>query len=247
MRLTHNRGVDVVLNTASGEMLAETWDCVAPYGHHIELGKIDADKNRYISTAPFKRNASFASVDIGTIAKDRPLIFYAIQSNLMALFAEGALKPVRPLIVLPIDRLDSAFKLIADRKHIGKVVVDFTENSMVQTALPPPSPLQLRSDGTYMIGGGRGDIGRRLVKHLASRGAKHVVVLTRQNLPDEQRLPWIEESKRLGAELHIVQCDVTDEKSVQQTAAFCKQSLPPVRGIFHASVLLRVSCIISVV
>ncbi|KAL2138415.1 hypothetical protein VTI28DRAFT_6849 [Corynascus sepedonium] len=239
MRLTGNRGVDVMLNSTSGEMLAESWDCVASFGYHIELGKSDIDKNRYISMAPFKRNVTFASVDLVVISQERPKVFYDVLDKVIALFAQGVLKPVHPLNVFPIDRLESAFRLISERKHLGKVVLEFENDTMVQTALPSPPSVQLKSDGTYIIAGGLGDIGRMLVKHLATRGAGHIVTLSRRKLGDEERVAWEAEVEKLGAKLHVVQCDITNEQSVQKTAAYCHQSLPPVRGLFHAGMVLK--------
>jgi NADPH:quinone reductase-like Zn-dependent oxidoreductase len=240
LRLTQNKGVNIVLNSASGEMLAESWDCVASFGFHIELGKTDIDKNTHISMAPFKRNVTFSSVDLVTIAKERPKIFYDVLDKTIALFAEGVLKPVYPLNTFPIDQLEPAFRLISERKHIGKVVIDCEREEKVQAVLPAPAPTKLQSEGTYIIAGGLGAIGRMLVTHLASRHAGHIITLSRGDLSDEERLPWQAEIAKLGAQLHALKCDITDESSVQAIADYCRQSLPPVRGVFHAGMVLRV-------
>jgi NADPH:quinone reductase-like Zn-dependent oxidoreductase len=41
MRATKGRGVDLVLNSLSGELLHASWKCVASGGRFIELGKRD--------------------------------------------------------------------------------------------------------------------------------------------------------------------------------------------------------------
>ncbi|KAK2809395.1 Type I Iterative PKS [Emmonsiellopsis sp. PD_5] len=239
MRLTGNKGVHVVLNSTSGEMLAESWDCVASFGYHIELGRTDIDKNGYISLAPFKRNVSFASVNLLAIADERPKVFYSVLDKVMALLAQGVLKPVQPLNVFPIDQLESAFRLMSERKHIGKVVVDFAEDTMVQAILPSPPATQLKSDGSYIIAGGLGAVGGILIKHLAARGAGHIITFSRRKLADEERAAREAEVEKLGARLHLLQCDIADEQSVQKTAEYCRQSLPPVRGIIHAGMVIR--------
>ncbi|KAH8904491.1 KR-domain-containing protein, partial [Coniochaeta sp. PMI_546] len=233
MRLTKNRGLDVVLNSMSGEMLAESWDCVASFGYHIELGKADIDKSRYISMAPFKRNVSFASVDLVVIAQERPRLFYEVLDKVITLFSEGVLKPVRPLNIFPVDRLEAAFRLISERKHLGKVVLDCRDDAVVQASLPAPPSVQLKSKGTYVIAGGLGDIGRMLVRHLARRGAGHIVTLSRRELGNEERASWEAEIEKLGAKLHVLQCDITVAQS------YCHKTLPPVRGLFHARMVLK--------
>ena len=41
MRETHGRGVDLALNSLSGELLHETWRCIAEFGTMVEIGKRD--------------------------------------------------------------------------------------------------------------------------------------------------------------------------------------------------------------
>lgn len=41
MRETNSEGVDLVLNSLSGDLLHASWNCVAPGGRFIELGKRD--------------------------------------------------------------------------------------------------------------------------------------------------------------------------------------------------------------
>ena len=40
-RVTSGKGVDVVFNSLSGEGLRESWECIAPYGRFVEIGKKD--------------------------------------------------------------------------------------------------------------------------------------------------------------------------------------------------------------
>ena len=63
LRLTHGKGVDVVLNSLSGEALRKTWECVATYGRFIEVGKKDILDNSGLDMRPFLTNATFASVN----------------------------------------------------------------------------------------------------------------------------------------------------------------------------------------
>ena len=63
LRLTHGRGVDVVLNSLSGEALRKTWECIATYGRFIEVGKKDILGNSGLDMKPFLTNATFASVN----------------------------------------------------------------------------------------------------------------------------------------------------------------------------------------
>ncbi len=45
MAMTGGRGVDVILNSVAGQLLQEGFDCLAPLGHFIEIGKRDIQQN----------------------------------------------------------------------------------------------------------------------------------------------------------------------------------------------------------
>ena len=41
MKAPHGEGVDIILNSLAGELLHESWKCLAPCGWFIEIGKLD--------------------------------------------------------------------------------------------------------------------------------------------------------------------------------------------------------------
>ncbi|KAF7595519.1 hypothetical protein BBP40_005855 [Aspergillus hancockii] len=45
MRMTNNRGVDVVLNSLAGEPLRQSWHCIAWFGRFVEMGQKDIGKH----------------------------------------------------------------------------------------------------------------------------------------------------------------------------------------------------------
>lgn len=72
MRETAGKGVDIVLNSLSGELLHESWRCVAEYGTMIELSKRDLEGSGRLDLRPFLANRSYCCIDIGQFAKERP-------------------------------------------------------------------------------------------------------------------------------------------------------------------------------
>ncbi|PRC55025.1 hypothetical protein C6A85_45765, partial [Mycobacterium sp. ITM-2017-0098] len=55
---------------------------------------------------------------------------------------------------------------------------------------PSGTPLQLRDNATYLVTGGLGSIGLGIAGHLASQGAKHLVLTSRRAPSDavQQRI-----------------------------------------------------------
>ena len=58
-RMTNGQGVDVVLNSLSGEALQQTWHCIALFGYFIDIGQRDILANTGLDMAPFKQDATF--------------------------------------------------------------------------------------------------------------------------------------------------------------------------------------------
>ncbi|KUL87848.1 hypothetical protein ZTR_03150 [Talaromyces verruculosus] len=59
MEATNGVGVDLVLNSLSGELLSTSWKCVAPYGAMVEIGKRDMVGRGKLALAPFENNRTF--------------------------------------------------------------------------------------------------------------------------------------------------------------------------------------------
>ena len=64
MKMTGGRGVDVIMNSLSGEALRLTWNCIAPFGRFVELGKRDFTINSRLEMRNFEKNVSFTGLDV---------------------------------------------------------------------------------------------------------------------------------------------------------------------------------------
>ena len=239
-RLTSGRGVDVVLNSLAGEMLTDAFDCVAKLGTFCEIGKGDINKGGYLSLKPFDSSVTFAAVDLVVVAEQRPESVHEYLGRIAGLFEEGALRPMMPINVFGIGQIEEAFRLIAGRKHTGKVVLESSESAAVKATVPKTLPLTLSSDGTYVIAGGLGNLGKELTAFLSSRGAGQILLLSRRAV-DDGFAETLSDDLGLGAgtKLQILQCDITQAQQVADCAEFCRRNLSPVRGVIHSGMLLK--------
>ena len=71
-RMTGGHGVDVIINTLTGEAKQETWECLAPFGRYVELGKQDEFVHSELETKPYFANNSFSTVNIEVRKFRRP-------------------------------------------------------------------------------------------------------------------------------------------------------------------------------
>ena len=72
MRETKGKGVDLVLNSLSGELLHTSWKCVAEFGKLIELGKRDIVGFGKLEMDIFEANRSYCCVDIAHLISEKP-------------------------------------------------------------------------------------------------------------------------------------------------------------------------------
>jgi len=241
MRLTNGEGVDVVLNTSTGEMLRESLDCVKPLGVFIELGKTEMQRDSRLSMAAFERSITFIAFDLVTLAQRRPKQVYQMLGEIVKLIESGLLRPVQTINTYPIEQVEDAFRLMSAKKHIGKIVLEAQPTSVVKCLPAKPKPLRLRKDGTYIVAGGLGDLPSRICRFFAARGAGHIVSLSRRTIDDETRRKHVEAVEAHGAKLHLIKCDITNEEQMREAVSFCS-TLPPVRGVVQGALALRVSC-----
>jgi NADPH:quinone reductase-like Zn-dependent oxidoreductase len=71
-RETNGVGVDIVLNSLSGELLHASWKCVAEFGTMVEIGKRDLIGRGNLALGPFEQNRSYIGVDFAQICAERP-------------------------------------------------------------------------------------------------------------------------------------------------------------------------------
>ncbi len=85
--------MDVILNSLSGEGLEASWECIAPYGRFIELGKKDITSHSKLSMSSFEKNVTFRAVDILAMSLERPQVVRSAMEDVLPLVESGFLQP----------------------------------------------------------------------------------------------------------------------------------------------------------
>lgn len=142
MHMTKGKGVDIILNSLAGESLISSWECIASFGHFIEIGKRDIHAHKDLPMFKFARNVSFSAVDAVAMINERPELIRRSLQPVLELMKSGVLQPVAPLHVHKISGLEDAFHYIQSGKNTGKTVIDVQpENEVLVriTFIHPPS------------------------------------------------------------------------------------------------------------
>ena len=132
LRVTQNRGVDVILNSVAGEALRITWDCLAPLGRFVEIGKRDLVQNNRLEMNKFLAATTFSAVEIGILAALKPDRFRMLLGDVIAMFRHGRIRPVSPIVTYPMSRVQEALRRMQMGKHMGKIVIKPEVGDVVQ-------------------------------------------------------------------------------------------------------------------
>ena len=142
-------GIDVVLNSLSGEGQRASWACLAPLGRFVELGKADIESPRKaLPMAPFAFNVSFHSVSLDIVMDKAKPLMHRITSAISSLLADqGSIHTPQPLHVYQVSKIEDAFRFMQSGKNDGKIVIEMSKSDYV-----PVSPhLEVRPIGLIQV------------------------------------------------------------------------------------------------
>lgn len=135
-RLTGGHGVDVVLNSLSGDGLKASWDCIAPYGRFVEIGKADIVSNSSLPMANFQRNVSFFAVDLHHLALTRTDLMSGIMRKVLDLISQKVLDYPFPRHVFPVGDVEGAFRSMQSGTLAGRIVINVAHTGDVPVSTP---------------------------------------------------------------------------------------------------------------
>ncbi|KUL64403.1 beta-ketoacyl synthase [Streptomyces violaceusniger] len=257
MDVTDGRGVDIVLNSLSGQALARGLEVLRPGGRFIELGKRDFYEDRTLPLRPFGSHISFHGVDLTTVLRD-PRLLGDLLEDVGRTLGDGRtsgkgpeFQPL-PHTVFPAARVADAFLLMRHSRHIGKVVVTFDpldEPCAVEPASslasPParatpiaPRAPQLDPGASYVVTGGTSGFGAATAQWLAGLGARHLALVSRSGADGPEAAAVRDALAPDGVRVTAYAADVADAEAMRRVLKDIDENGHPLRGVVHAAMAL---------
>ena len=233
MKKTGGYGVDVVLNSLPGEYITRSLSILAAYGRFVEIGKTDIYQNKLLGLFPFRNNLSYFALDLERVCREKPELVRSLLFELVAMFEKGSLRPL-PHNIFRIEDAANAFRYMARRKNIGKVVLSFRGASAETHSDRSLSP---RADATYLITGGHGGLGLAVARWLVEKGARHIALLSRSGASAAGETVAAELAAK-GATVATIKADVSNEGELRHALGEIGSTMPPLRGVIHAAGVL---------
>nr|RBQ98724.1 hypothetical protein FVER53263_00316 [Fusarium verticillioides] len=233
---TQGRGVDLVLNSLSGDLLHASWQCVAPYGKMLEIGKRDFIGKARLEMYLFEANRSFIGIDLARFDSAR---CQKLLERTAAMIQTGIVQPIKPVKVFDASDAEGAFRYMQKGVHLGKIVVSIPPHS--STALPiTPKPLQvkLNPEASYLLVGGLGGLGRAAATWMVESGARYLIFFSRSAGLSVRDQAFFQELASQGCTAQAVRGDVLNLADVELAMASAPPG-KPIRGVLQMSMVLR--------
>lgn len=211
-------GLNVVLNSLTGEFIDASMALMADQGRFIEIGKTDVRDEQRVNT-------EYPGIGYHYLERpdSSPEATAKMLGELLELMRTGALQPL-PVTAYGIREAIPAFRLMQQGRHTGKVVLTF--------------PHQLDPEGTVLVTGGTGTLAAILAEHLVTTyHVRHLLLASRGGETSANAAPLKARLESLGATPHIVACDIANPLALRAML----DAIPaerPLTGVFHTAGLL---------
>ena len=252
-RLSDGKGVDIVLNSLTGDKMDASFDLVKDSGNFVEIGKYEFTMNKQLGMIAFLRDISFIGV-----ALDIPV-----------LFSEDSLKPfykwlhenstngmIRPMVTTAFELEDAknAFLYMTTGKHIGKVILKIREeenHKVLKNGFTPSQTLTVMTktyfnpNKVYIITGGLGGFGLEMIHWMIYLGARNFVLTSRFGIKSDYQKFVISRLNKISGKLKFFETNIKifteDTNTIEGTKKLISdaQEVGPIGGIFHLAVVLN--------
>ncbi|KAI1459633.1 hypothetical protein F4805DRAFT_48404 [Annulohypoxylon moriforme] len=236
MRETDSRGVDLVLNSLSGEKLHDSWKCVAEYGTMVEIGKRDFIGQGRLAMELFEANRSFHGVELSNFAHNRPKVIGKLLERCVNFYRTGAIKPIRMSMLLEAADIEEGFRSMQKGRHIGKIILRMPDDQEQLASVPVRHDLRLRPDASYLLIGGLGGLGRSISTWMVECGARNLIYLSRSGGRGPNDADLVRELNAAGCTTQIIAGSVTNLEDVRRAI---REARLPIAGVINASMVLR--------
>ncbi|XP_054160820.1 fatty acid synthase-like [Oppia nitens] len=253
-QMTKGKGVDLVLNSLTGEKLDASYECLANRGRFVELGKYDQMKNKQIGMFDFLRDISFIGVAVDMClfeAQDFTINFYDwMHKN----SSNGCIKPINRT-VFGVNEAEKAFRYMTTGKHIGKIILKIRDEESDRNAVKDMNPsisllvktkTYFNPNKVYIITGGLGGCGLELVHWMLYKGAKKFVLNSRNGIKNDYQKYILKRLETFGKKYKMFSSEIIVSTANCQTIDGTKQLLDEsqqlgktIGGVFHLTLLLN--------
>ena len=209
-------GLDLVINTLSGQATEAGLGLLKPGGCFVELGRTNILTTTEVHALRPDIDYQIVALDELSDVEGGNLLRAAVQEIAQTGFA------VPPLMTMPMAQLPKSIATMKAGAHIGKIV------------LTNPPRFVFKTEASYLITGGTGALGLEVAEWAGAAGAGHLHLTTRRAL-DAQTRARIGALQESGTEVSVHRLDLADLSQVDDLLQAIADGPKSLDGVFHAA------------
>ncbi|KAF5295889.1 hypothetical protein FQR65_LT10377 [Abscondita terminalis] len=209
LKQTGGEGVDIIINSLSEDKLQASTRCLSRRGIFVELGKFDSQLDNPLPFDTFCGGRAFVGIHLDTLLDKAPSEIKNIIFMLKRGLKDGYVKPL-PRIVFAKEKVHDALRYMSVGKHTGKILLNF-KNEFENVRVPMLAKPRFFCDEmkVYIIVGGLGGFGIELADWLIGRGAKQIILVSRNGPTNGYQNFKLNYWRKLGHKVLVSQDDLT--------------------------------------
>ncbi|BCS06009.1 polyketide synthase [Aspergillus luchuensis] len=240
MEATSGQGVDVVLNSLTGDLLRSSFEACADFGRFIDIGNRDILDHGLLDMSTFGRNVSFIAFDLSHLYLSKNHTHHRLWKTLLTeslqLMRAKVCEPCFPIKTFEASNITDAFRHFSLGTRLGKVTVSFQDPNTKIRVIPKKYETAFIAQKSYLMIGGLGGLGRSISKWMISCGARRFIFLSRSGTDKPEAKDLVDDLQAQGAHIIVIRGDVCRCEDVERAvaAADC-----PIGGVIQATMVLN--------
>ncbi|MEZ5022099.1 MAG: type I polyketide synthase [Chitinophagales bacterium] len=236
---TNGEGIDLVLNSLTGEAMIRSMELLRSFGRFLEIGKKDVYENSRLGLSIFDKAISYSMIDLEKMLFETPEVLGELLEDVLKHFEDGSYQPLQ-YQSFGISKAKEAFEFMSKAKHLGKIIISVADENP-EIALNQHPKKEFSAEATYLLTGGYGGLGITFANWMINNGARNLVLLGRSGpKPFAQKI--IDELVQKGANIHIEKADVSSKTDLEKIVNAIS-SEQPLKGIMHLAGILDDSAV----
>ncbi|PWY84065.1 ketoacyl-synt-domain-containing protein [Aspergillus eucalypticola CBS 122712] len=233
MEATSGQGVDVMLNSLTGDLLRSSFEACASFCRFIDTGKRDILDHGLLDMSTFGRNVSLMAFDLSNLYLSKNQTHHRLWKALL----KQSLELVRAKICEPcimIKTFEASDITDAVRHFSLGTTAGQNPNTKIRL-IPKKYETANSAQKYYLMIRGLGGLGRSISKWMTSCGARRFIFLSRSGTDKAEAKGLVDDLQAQGAHIIVIRGDVCRYEDFEQAveAADC-----PIGGVIQASMAL---------
>ncbi|KAL7808235.1 polyketide synthase [Trichoderma gracile] len=241
---TDSHGVDCVYNPTL-KAFDEEFDCVRKCGSIVQFTREGSGPT---SSRMPPTSVTVANWDLHQLLAEDPdfvaeLLDLAVQFIQTIDFNPSFSAELKQ--VFDIGSLKDALLYLQQTPSVGVVSVTAAQDGsstvrVLNENTTKPLRESLDPEGTYLLAGGLGGLGRSIAELLVRNGARHLAFISRSGASSDAAKSFLKALQSRGVKARAYAADICDRSDLERVIKdVVTVDMPPIRGVFHCAAVLR--------